>query len=287
MVSSEVKINEMRSFRARKLAELMASDQLCSPSSTCASAANSTNARFPTRLRCRAARSSFALPSWCPIAGCPIVLYDEGDARAPLAAATLLRLGYEQVSILDGGLSAWQAEGRPTVSGVNVPSKAFGEKIHHERNIPDLTPEELKALQERSGNLVILDVRTPEEYGRFCIPGGINVPGGDLILWADELKQKARCDRDRQLRRANPQHHRHGRAAPAGSDQCSRAEKRHDGLGAGRAWSWKKNRARRRRPRRRRVENRRWRWRAQIAVEEKISWISAAATFECAQNTGR
>ncbi len=119
-----------------------------------------------------------------------VVVYDDGEARAPLAAATLLRLGYEKVSILDGGLSAWQSEDRPTVSGVNVPSKAFGERVHHERNIPDLAPEELKALQDGSADLVILDVRTPEEYGRFCIPGGINVPGGDLILWAEELKQR-------------------------------------------------------------------------------------------------
>jgi rhodanese-related sulfurtransferase len=65
----------------------------------------------------------------------PIVLYDDGTARAPLAAATLLRLGYEQIAVLAGGLTAWQAEGRPTVSGVNVPSKAFGEKVHHGRNI--------------------------------------------------------------------------------------------------------------------------------------------------------
>jgi rhodanese-related sulfurtransferase len=119
----------------------------------------------------------------------PIILYDDGDARAPLAAATLLRLGYEQVAVLAGGLRAWQAEGRPTVSGVNVPSKAFGEKVHHDRSIPDLTPEELKALQDRAAKVVILDVRTPEEYGRFCIPGGINVPGGDLIHWVAELQQ--------------------------------------------------------------------------------------------------
>jgi rhodanese-related sulfurtransferase len=45
-------------------------------------------------------------------------------------------------------------------------------------------------LRESAANLVILDVRTPEEYGRFCIPGGINVPGGDLILWAEELKHR-------------------------------------------------------------------------------------------------
>lgn len=132
----------------------------------------------------------FRVAGLVPERNVPIVVYDDGDARAPLAAATLLQLGYEKISILDGGLSAWQSEGRPTVSGVNVPSKAFGEKVHHERSVPDLSPEELKALKERSAALVILDVRTPEEYGRFCIPDGINVPGGDLILWAEELKRQ-------------------------------------------------------------------------------------------------
>jgi rhodanese-related sulfurtransferase len=119
-----------------------------------------------------------------------LIVHDEGGARAPLARSTLVRLGYQDVAILGGGLSAWQSQGRPTVSGVNVPSKAFGERVHHERNVPDLAPEELKALQDRSTNMIILDVRTPEEYGRFCIPGGINVPGGDLILWAEELKRR-------------------------------------------------------------------------------------------------
>jgi len=92
--------------------------------------------------------------------------------------------------MLQGGLSAWRSGGLPTVSGVNVPSKAFGERVYKERNIPEIGPEELKALQEKATDLLILDVRTPEEYERFCIPGGINVPGGDLILWADALKQK-------------------------------------------------------------------------------------------------
>ena len=119
-----------------------------------------------------------------------LIIYDDGGERARVAAATLARIGYQHVALLDGGLSAWQSEGRPTVSGVNVPSKAFGERVHHERNVPDLTPEELKSLQDRSTDLVVLDVRTPEEYGRFCIPSGINVPGGDLILWAEELKQR-------------------------------------------------------------------------------------------------
>jgi rhodanese-related sulfurtransferase len=132
----------------------------------------------------------FRISQLVPNATVPIVVYDEADTRASLAATTLAQLGYTQVSILDGGLTAWRKDGRATVSGVNVPSKAFGERVHHERNIPDILPEELKALQARSASLVVLDVRTPEEYGRFRVPNGINVPGGDLILWADELKQK-------------------------------------------------------------------------------------------------
>ena len=111
-------------------------------------------------------------------------------AGRPWSLKTLNELGYLEVSILDGGLTAWRKERRRIVVGVNVPSKAFGEKVHHERNIPEVTPEELKALRESGADLIILDVRTPEEYGRFCIPGGVSVPGGDLILWADELKQK-------------------------------------------------------------------------------------------------
>jgi rhodanese-related sulfurtransferase len=132
----------------------------------------------------------FRIAALVPDRKLPIVVYDDNDGRAPLAAATLIELGYEKISILDGGLSAWLSEGRPTSSGVNVPSKAFGERVHHEKHVPDLSPEELKALKDDSAALVILDVRTPEEYGRFCIPGGINVPGGDLILWAEELKQR-------------------------------------------------------------------------------------------------
>jgi rhodanese-related sulfurtransferase len=91
---------------------------------------------------------------------------------------------------LDGGLAAWRSDGRSTVSGVNVPSKAFGEKVYHERSIPEITAEELNERQRLSGDLVILDVRTPEEYRRFCIPDGVNVPGGDLVLWAEELKRR-------------------------------------------------------------------------------------------------
>src|SRR5215510_6536741 len=132
----------------------------------------------------------FRIGALVPNRRIPIVVYDRDEGRAALAAHTLEQFGYENVSILDGGLPEWEKEGHPTVSGVNVPSKAFGEKFHHERTIPEISPEELRNLQQRVADLLIFDVRTPEEYGRFCIPGGLNVPGGDLILWAEALRRK-------------------------------------------------------------------------------------------------
>src|SRR4030095_16649100 len=133
----------------------------------------------------------FRIADLVPNRAVPIVLYDEGGERARLAAETLSKLGYACVSVLDGGLGEWQKERRPTVSGVNVPSKAFGENVHHESRVPDISPQELKGLLEGSTKAIILDVRTPEEYARFSIPTGQNVPGGELILWADELKRRS------------------------------------------------------------------------------------------------
>lgn len=132
----------------------------------------------------------FRIAELVPKRSVPIMLYDDSEERTPLAAKTMVGLGFDQVSILQGGLTAWRGERRAAVSGVNVPSKAFGEKIHHETNVPDISPQELKSLLDSSAKPVILDVRTPEEYGRFCIPSGSNIPGGDLILWAEELRQK-------------------------------------------------------------------------------------------------
>jgi rhodanese-related sulfurtransferase len=132
----------------------------------------------------------FRLAEMVPNRRVPVVVYDDGEGRASLAADSIAAFGYENVSFLDGGLPGWQKAGLPTVSGVNVPSKTFGEKVHHERTIPEISPEELKGLREQGADLRIFDMRTPEEYGRFCIPGGVNVPGGDLILWAEALKRK-------------------------------------------------------------------------------------------------
>ena len=64
-----------------------------------------------------------------------IVLVDDDETLAHQAAAKLTRLGWTDISVLAGGTDAWEKEGRELFSGTNVPSKAFGEVIEHEKHL--------------------------------------------------------------------------------------------------------------------------------------------------------
>jgi rhodanese-related sulfurtransferase len=116
-----------------------------------------------------------------------IVLCDDGDGSAERAAAVLARNGYSDVSMLDGGVGAWAAAGFEVFSGVNVPSKAFGEYIEHSNGTPNISAAELESLLREKANVVVLDSRPFDEYSRVSIPNGINVPGAELVLRAREI----------------------------------------------------------------------------------------------------
>ncbi len=124
----------------------------------------------------------FLMATAVPIHEIPVVLYDDNGQRATLAAATLERMGYTQVSVLQGGINWWSSQGYTTEWGSNVISKDFGEKMAEVHHVPEIEATDLHARIERGDKLVILDTRTPEEYQRFCIPGGRSVPGGELAL---------------------------------------------------------------------------------------------------------
>ena len=122
-----------------------------------------------------------------------LVLYGEDDVRAALAAQTARALGYSDVRVLEGGIAAWQAAGGPVHSGTNVPSKVFGENLLHEDDVPEVTVQELaRELGDEASAPLVLDVRTAAEFLRGCIPGALNLPGGDLVRAARELKATGR-----------------------------------------------------------------------------------------------
>ncbi|HEY1291267.1 MAG TPA: rhodanese-like domain-containing protein, partial [Burkholderiales bacterium] len=116
-----------------------------------------------------------------PRAGAPVVVLDSGEeGLAEKATERLAAMGYSDVAVLDGGCAAWQAAGGELFSGVNVPSKAFGEFVEHRYETPRVSADQLNGWVGEGKKLVILDSRPFEEYHRMNIPGGIDVPGAEL-----------------------------------------------------------------------------------------------------------
>ena len=113
----------------------------------------------------------------------PIVLVDESDdAQADvIAAARLAQFGYSDVRRLAGGIAGWRAAGFELFSGVNVPSKAFGEFVETTYDTPRLPADEVKALLDAGEDMVIVDSRPYEEFHRMSIPSGVDMPGAELV----------------------------------------------------------------------------------------------------------
>ena len=127
-------------------------------------------------------RLEFDLNAAVPHPGTLIVLCDDDGRRVSQAVATVEAMGFDNVGWLNGGINRWMSLDYPTEWGVNVPSKDFGEKVEVVHHVPEIDAIELRARMDRGEKMVILDTRTPEEYRRFCIPGGRSVPGGELAL---------------------------------------------------------------------------------------------------------
>lgn len=127
------------------------------------------------------------VPLLAPRLSVLMVLIDDGDGVADKAAARLVEIGYSDIAILKGGNAAWAAAGFEVFQGVNVPSKAFGEVVEHAADTPRIPAEELKAMQDRGENMVIVDGRTPTEHNRMSIPGGISVPNAEMLYRIHDL----------------------------------------------------------------------------------------------------
>jgi len=116
-----------------------------------------------------------------------IVLVDDADGLAARAAQVLAAAGYTDLHVLEGGNPAWEAAGYELFSGVNVPSKAFGEQVEHENDTPSISADELNTLIQSGTNMVVLDSRPFDEYARVSIPTGVNVPGAELVLRVHDI----------------------------------------------------------------------------------------------------
>lgn len=116
-----------------------------------------------------------------------IVLCDGGEGLAEKAAERLSHFGYDDPSVLEDGIQAWADAGYELFSGINVPSKAFGEFVEHQYSTPAITAQELKTKIDGGEDLVILDSRPLDEYRVMNIPGGVCVPGAELVYRVHDI----------------------------------------------------------------------------------------------------
>ncbi|MFK7963811.1 MAG: rhodanese-like domain-containing protein [Burkholderiaceae bacterium] len=129
-------------------------------------------------------RLDLLAPSKLPAKHLPIVLLSASEDDADLTergAAVLLQAGYTQVQVLAGGTQAWQLAGGEVFTGVNVPSKAFGEFVEHWHDTPRVSAAELFEWQQRAERILILDSRPFDEFRKMSIPDGRDCPGAELV----------------------------------------------------------------------------------------------------------
>ena len=116
-----------------------------------------------------------------------VVWCDDGGGLGERAAQRMADLGYSDVSILDGGIAAWESAGFRIYSGVHVPSKAFAEVVEHDLGTPWITATELKALIDAGRDIAVFDSRSFAEYHSNSIPTAVSVPGAELVYRFKDL----------------------------------------------------------------------------------------------------
>jgi rhodanese-related sulfurtransferase len=129
---------------------------------------------------CGLARKEIRARALLPRLTVRVCCVDDGGGVAETLGTWLESIGCTDVSILEGGTKAWEAAGYVLFSGVNVPSKAFGEWVEHHYGTESVDARELKAWIDARRDMVVLDSRTLEEFTRMSIPTGVSVPGGEL-----------------------------------------------------------------------------------------------------------
>ena len=122
-------------------------------------------------------------PRLLPRRSVQIYVLDQGPELplAERAAAKLAELGYNRISLVEGGVVGWHDGGLELFTGVNVPSKAFGEFVEEACGTPHVTADDLAKRQSSGEDIVILDSRPFPEFHRMSIPGGIDMPGAELV----------------------------------------------------------------------------------------------------------
>ncbi len=137
---------------------------------------------------CPLSKAELRIPVLLPRLATRIVCVDGGSGGlAGRLAAMVQGMGAGDVHVLEGGSQGWAEAGFVLFTGVNVPSKAFGEWVEHHYGTESVDAPELKAWMDEGRDMVVLDSRPLDEFRNMSIPTGVNVPGGELAYRIGDL----------------------------------------------------------------------------------------------------
>lgn len=117
----------------------------------------------------------------------PVIVYDAKDSKSAIKVAdALLKAGYGNVKVVTGGFDAWKGAGFEVASGKPADKVVFVQKLRQ----GEIAVEEFKKIATAiPENVIILDVRNPDETGKGMIKGAVNIPLTDIRARAAELSK--------------------------------------------------------------------------------------------------
>ncbi|WP_020656547.1 sulfurtransferase [Massilia niastensis] len=130
-----------------------------------------------------------------------VVAYDAHGGMFAARLWWLLRwLGHEAVAVLDGGMAAWQALGRPLATG--VPSKPRGSLTVRAPFVPTVTVADVMDNLDK-GERTVIDARAADRFrgeNETIDPVGGHIPGARNRFFKDNLAADGRFKDAGQLR---------------------------------------------------------------------------------------
>jgi len=130
-----------------------------------------------------------------------VVAYDnEQSGRAARLLWTLDVLGHSGLSLLNGGLSAWESAKLPLANGIETPTPSRYQARF--ANLDALADKAYILSRLGQNDFAILDARTPAEYAGLDVRAarGGHIPGAVNLNWLDCIDNALRLKPDNELR---------------------------------------------------------------------------------------
>lgn len=121
----------------------------------------------------------------------PMIVYDgRGGEQAKAVAQALVQAGQQNVLVLKGGMVGWLASGFAVQNGVPAPTQVVFTPKPRAGSLP---PAEFTTLAHSTpADVLILDVRNPDEAAQGMIKGAVLIPDEELEARMAELPRNKR-----------------------------------------------------------------------------------------------